>query len=136
AGFSHLLEGATQCGAGRFLTASLELNRGWELNPSLDRLTRANGQSPGQNLSAGEKFALGGPSGVRAYTLGEGSGDLGAALSAELRYSMPTCVGEELRMSGFVDAGSIQLYHDPPATIPTETGRNTYPPAGVGVGAV
>src|SRR5690606_38894598 len=116
--------------------ATLEFSRELALNRSLELLARAKGQWAGQNLRSGEKFVLGGPTGVRAYPVGEASGDLGAVASIELRYSTPTSARKALQLSGFVDAGWIQLYHEPPATIPTQTGRNTYPLFGVGIGAV
>ena len=62
------------------------------------------------NLSSSEKLSLGGPSGVRAYPIGEASGDEGELINAELRYqlSLPSKWGS-LQLSGFFDAGHITL---------------------------
>ncbi len=40
------------------------------------------------NLDSSSKFSLGGPAGVRAYPVGEGSGDQGLQLSLEARRAM------------------------------------------------
>lgn len=64
------------------------------------------GQLASRNLDSSEKFTLGGPNGVRAYPLGEGSGDQGWLLVSELRYNL----ADNLQLFGFVDAGSLTMH--------------------------
>jgi hemolysin activation/secretion protein len=63
------------------------------------------GQEAWKNLDGGQKIALGGPGGVRAYPGGEASGDRGAVANLELRYGV--YLGPVL--PGFLTAA---LFHD------------------------
>src|SRR6185503_2763134 len=47
------------------------------------------GQHASKNLSSAEKMSLGGPNGVRAYPVGEVTGDSGAQVTGEVRYIIP-----------------------------------------------
>ena len=88
------------------------------------------------NLDSSEKFSLGGPNGLRAYPIGEASGDQGQLLSAELRYALPLApkLGN-LQLIGFYDAGHITLHNKRYAgDIATATGRNNYWLRGAGAG--
>lgn len=62
-------------------------------------------QLASRNLDASEKFALGGPYGIRAYALGSGSGDQGWQATGELRY----LVAPGWQLSTFVDTGRMQI---------------------------
>ncbi len=68
------------------------------------------------NLDYTERFTVGGPSGVRAFAPGEGSGDTGHALTAELRFLPPEswfgAVSRELAFSTFYDWGHVKFCHD------------------------
>ena len=66
------------------------------------------GQSAGKNLDSSEKFSLGGPSGVRAYPLSEGSGDDGWLATLELRRNLTP----EFQVNAFYDHGQIKQSHD------------------------
>ena len=66
------------------------------------------GQITGKNLDSSEKLSLGGPSGVRAYPVMEGTGDEGWQTTLEARYNLTG----ELQMIGFYDHGHIRLDHD------------------------
>jgi hemolysin activation/secretion protein len=66
------------------------------------------GQFANKNLDSSEKLSLGGPSGVRAYPVNEGSGDDGWLATLELRHNLTP----ELQASAFYDHGSIQQSHD------------------------
>ena len=83
-------------------------------------------QLASRNLDSSEKFSLGGPYGVRAYALGEGSGDQGWQASAELRY----LAAPGWQVSTFVDAGGVQLNRHP-----WTRERNTQHMQSVGFGA-
>ena len=68
----------------------------------------ANGQVAGKNLDSSEKFALGGPSGVRAYPVMEATGDDGWLATVEGRYNLLP----DLQFSTFYDHGSIRRDHN------------------------
>ncbi len=57
-----------------------------------------------KNLDASEGVSFGGPSGVRAYPVGEGSGDKGRLLQVELRHTTPDYVG-----FAFYDQARVKL---------------------------
>ncbi len=67
------------------------------------------GQFASKNLDNAERFGLGGPRGVRAYSSGALVADEGVIATAELRYS----VTPELTLSGFYDAGWGRINRDP-----------------------
>lgn len=72
-------------------------------------------QQASKNLASAEKMALGGPSGVRGYPVGEGVGDAGQLLSLEYRYHLPasmTLVGEPVSLAVFYDHGVVKLNQD------------------------
>lgn len=94
------------------LSASLALTNSWASYFEL------NGQLASKNLNSAEKFSLGGASGVRAYPVGEASGDEGYVAKAELRYALPLAnwfpeFPGQMRLAGFVDHGAIKINHNP-----------------------
>jgi hemolysin activation/secretion protein len=78
---------------------------------------RAKGQLTTQNLDTTERFSLGGPSGVRAFAPGEGTGDQGGMFTAELRFlpleSWFGRMSREMVFSAFYDIGHVDFRHDP-----------------------
>lgn len=94
------------------------------------------GQMASKNLDSSEKFSLGGPYGVRAYPVGEASGDNTHLFSIELREELPwkSRFGV-LQAYGFFDAGNVTLYKDQwSGAVTTQTGDNNYWLTGAGVG--
>ena len=85
---------------------------------------RMAGQLAGDNLDSTEDFGLGGPSGVRAYPVGESYGDEGALGQAELRYQ----VGH-VAPYVFYDYGHTRTNDDP-----WTTGDNDRSIGGAGIG--
>lgn len=75
----------------------------WSIN------ARASGQLhvTGSNLDNAEKFQLGGPDGVRAYPVGEGSGDAGFLASFEISRPFTLENVQASRFFMFVDAGTV-----------------------------
>lgn len=71
----------------------------WSVNTSL------RGQLASKNLNSTETFSLGGPKGVRAYPVGEASGDEGWLLNVDLRRK----INEVLDVTIFADAGGIKV---------------------------
>ena len=88
------------------------------------------------NLDSSEKFNLGGPSGVRAYPVGEASGDMGHLFNTDLRFDLPLPAAYgTLQITGFYDAGQIILHKNPWINaINTATNRNDYWLQGAGTG--
>ncbi len=88
------------------------------------------------NLSSSEKLSLGGPFGVRAYPIGEASGDEGQLINADIRYQLPLpSKWGNLQLSGFYDAGHITLnktryFYD----VSNATDSNDYWLQGAGLG--
>lgn len=91
------------------------------------------GQFGGKNLDSSEKFMLGGPSGVRAYAVGEASGDSGLLASLELRREF-NVLGLRAQGLGFVDAGRITQHQRLWAGALPDASRNRYRLAGAGLG--
>lgn len=67
------------------------------------------GQQAGKNLDSSEKFSLGGPTSVRAYPAGEGSGDEGYRATVELRHTLVPKVQGVV----FYDVGSVRINRNP-----------------------
>jgi hemolysin activation/secretion protein len=114
-------------------------------NLSLSRLQRLPGQFSfsaayfGQvatgNLNSSEKFGLGGPYGVRAYPVGEASGDEGHQFNFELRRDFDLGASGSLQLVGFYDVGLIRLNSDPwTNSVNTATRKNSYALSGAGLG--
>jgi len=95
------------------------------------------GQLSLNNLDSSEKFILGGPTGVRAYPVGEASGDEGNLFNVDLRFDLPLpSVLGSLQLSGFYDAGQITLHKSQwsNSNIDNATNRNDYWLQGAGIG--
>lgn len=75
---------------GWYTKAGFEYIRWQYINSRLNFLLKASGQFANQNLDSTEKFFLGGPAGLKAFSQGEISGDQGYLLTGELRFNMPT----------------------------------------------
>lgn len=74
----------------------------WSFNTSL------RGQFADKNLGSIERMSLGGPSGIRAYPVGEASGDDAWLLSLNLGYQY----NDKLAATLFLDAGGVTLNRD------------------------
>ncbi|MGH6647489.1 ShlB/FhaC/HecB family hemolysin secretion/activation protein [Aquabacterium sp.] len=103
---------------------------------------RYKGQRAFQNLDTTERFSLGGPSGVRAFAPGEGTGDEGDLFTAELRFlpldSWFGRVSREMVFSAFYDVGHATFRHDPslPSLSALPGAVNTATLSGAGIGAI
>ncbi len=78
------------------------------LNSSTSFYASLSGQLAANNLDSSEKFALGGPNGIRAYPVFEASGDSGWLLNLELRRDF----GNGWRATAFLDTGGIRQNQD------------------------
>jgi hemolysin activation/secretion protein len=99
---------------------------GWDLSASFS------GQFASKNLDGYEKFAIGGPSAVRAYPSGEGLGDEGWIASLEVRRAFTA----EFQGSVFVDSGHISVLHNtyPGWNAGNPARPNSYSLYGAGIG--
>lgn len=78
-------DAATAGKAGDFSKLTLDLARAQNLGGIWSLHGRLSGQLAGGNLDSSEKTVAGGPDGVRAYPMGEASGDQGWLAQVELR---------------------------------------------------
>lgn len=93
----------------------------------------ARGQIALNNLDGSEKMSLGGPNGVRGYSVGAASSDEALLATLEYRYTIPgfTPLGGAFTLSSFLDVGSAKLNHKP---APSTTASNTYTLSSLGLG--
>jgi hemolysin activation/secretion protein len=66
------------------------------------------GQFASKNLDSGEKFYLGGSSGIRAYPGSEGGGSEGRMANLELRWR----INDQFNLVGFYDWGMVTVNRD------------------------
>ena len=73
------------------------------------------GQQASKNLASAEKMSLGGPNGVRAYPVGEATGDSGNQVTGEVRYIIPgfRVLEADVTVSAFYDWGQIYINEKP-----------------------
>lgn len=102
------------------------LSEAWALTAAL------RGQFADKNLDSTERMSLGGPNAIRAYPVGEASGDQAWLLTLNAARR----VGEDLAFNLFVDAGGVEQNRNTWAGWNASNPRlpNHYELAGVGVG--
>jgi len=93
--------------AGQYHKLGANLARLQRLNDKATLWAAINGQYAGKNLDSSEKFSLGGPSGIRAYPIMEGTGDDGWLATLEARYNLLP----EVQVSAFYDHGYVRRDH-------------------------
>lgn len=102
--------------------------------PGWSVYTGVNAQWSSRNLDGSEKFQLGGPTGVRAYPVGEGLGDQGWVGTAEVRYAHQLSTDWHSTWSLFYDVGGLLQYRAPWQHALAEGRPNQYTLSGYGVG--
>lgn len=119
--------------AGGYLKLAGRAERLQRITDSLSLSATLNAQWAADNLDSSEKFALGGPFGIRAYPVSEASGDAGWLANLELRYSLD----ERWQAIGFLDGGEIRQHTNPWAGWQGGGSQpNRYGLAGAGLGLV
>lgn len=88
---------------GSFNKLRYSLSRQQVITQQWSLLGAVNGQLSSQSLDSSERFHLGGPSGVRAYPVSEGSGSRGTVANVELRWRLP----QGWVLTGFHDWGHV-----------------------------
>lgn len=108
-------DAATARAAGSFVRVEAGGSGRVPLSPRAALLVSASGQWASKNLYRSEKFAMGGPNGVRAYRVGEASGDLGFVVRTEARYALPVSGRwmRALEVGTFIDYGSVTVNRRP-----------------------
>lgn len=98
------------------------------------------GQWALNNLDTTEQFRAGGTDGVRAFAPGEGTGDSGGVVSAELRWLPPANwlgkYSREVVVALFYDSAYVQLRHDPSQVVRAPDYVNHSTLAGAGLSLV
>lgn len=110
---------------GSFNKLNVDVARIQAVTDKLNLFGRLSMQLSDQNLDSSEKFGLGGPSGVRAYPVGESFGDEGWLAQFEARYALGAFVPYV-----FYDAGWIKTNAKPWNTDDNKRSIGAY---GVGV---
>lgn len=121
---------------GSYTKFNYSLSRLQHITKAVTLFASVSGQLSNNNLDSSEKFILGGPTGVRAYPVGEASGDEGHGMTLEARYDLPykTSLGD-VQLIGFYDAGKIRLHHETwTNSVVSATGENDYWLKGGGLG--
>ncbi len=150
AGFSQLVLGVSSGKLDLFsknpqATDSAQTNGSFnKTNAQLLRIQRAterlsfqflgSAQWANKNLDGAERLALGGPAGVRAYPVGEATGDEGYKYSVDAKYVLATGTkAGDLIGSIFYDQGMVHQYKRP-ELIGSMTTPNSYSLSGWGLG--
>ncbi|MBX9961420.1 MAG: hypothetical protein K2Y35_00080 [Burkholderiales bacterium] len=100
---------------GRFNRVNLDVARLQSITGGLSGYVRLSLQHASKNLDSSEGFGLGGPTGVRAYPVGEAYGDAGHFIQLELRQALGNW-----EPFAFYDAGEIKVNERPWAAGPNE----------------
>jgi hemolysin activation/secretion protein len=120
---------------GSFTKVRTEYLRLQKLNfaPGHALMLSARAQMAMNNLDGSEKMSLGGPNGVRGYSVGAASGDDVFLGTIEYRYTIPNYnwLGGAVTLSSFYDHGTVKLNHKPAAN---NTAANRYTLSSLGFG--
>lgn len=105
------LDSLTAQTAGNFQRYNLNLSRLQAITNSMHLVLNASAQFANKNLDSSQQFYLGGPSGVRAYPVGQGVGSQGALMQLELHQKVvdQSPIGV-ISAYAFYDLGSVQLF--------------------------
>ena len=97
--------------AGSFQRYNFNFSRLQAVTNSMHFVLNATAQLASKNLDSSQQFYLGGPTGVRAYPVGQGAGSQGALLQLELHQQVldQSPLGT-ISAYGFYDLGGVQLF--------------------------
>lgn len=128
-----LIDARTLQTEGPFAKFLFSFQRLQQLLPGLHGLFSASGQYANKNLTAAEKFSIGGDNTVRAFPVGTLIGDQGYMATAELRWTPALFkIGQaQLAAVAFYDFGRITRNHN---NVPAPVLINTTSISGHGIG--
>jgi hemolysin activation/secretion protein len=117
---------------GTFRKWNYDFKRLNRITDNISLLLSMYGQQASKNLASAEKMSLGGANGVRAYPVGEATGDSGNEVTGELRYIVPDfrLLEGDVTVSAFYDWGQVYI-NEKPRTTDTQNKRSI---SGYGVG--
>lgn len=124
AAFTNL---APKSNAGSYNILNIDFKRQQNLSPTWDATLSGKGQVASTNLDNYHKFALAGIRGVRAFPVGEISGDEGYILRTDIGYRLNS-ERHTSRVSAFYDFGRVRINNSP-----LSSGINVVNIAGAGV---
>ena len=101
--------------AGTFRKWNYDFKRLNRLTDNASVLIAWSGQQASKNLASAERMSLGGPNGVRAYPVGEASGDSGNLVQGEFRYIWPglKVLEGDVTVSAHYDWGQVDVAEKP-----------------------
>ena len=101
--------------AGTFRKWNYDFKRLNRITDNASVLLAFSGQQASKNLASAEKMSLGGPNGVRAYPVGEATGDSGNMITGELRYLIPKfkIFEADVNVIAFYDWGQVYVNEKP-----------------------
>ena len=106
---SAVVDQAAYHTAGTYFKANGSGSQLWPLEGRWAFYGALSGQLASTNLDMSEKFSMGGPTGVRAYPVGEAMSDDAWLGTLEMRYALD----EFIELSGFADGGTARINHTP-----------------------
>lgn len=117
---------------GSFEKTAIDIARIQKINDNLNLHLFATTQFASKNLDSSEKMSLGGPAGVRAYPVGEATGDEGYRYSLDAKYGVINPKHfDSLTAIAFYDFGMVTQYSD---LTNLSVSNNTYSLEGYGIG--
>ena len=99
--------------AGTFTKYNIDLQRTQRINDQAFAMIHVTAQGANRNLPSSERFVVGGPTGVRAYPVGEGVADAGVMLNLEGRYNLSR---QGWAVAAFVDTANVKRNINQPAS--------------------
>ena len=117
---------------GSFEKTTVDIARIQKIKDNLNLHLFATTQFASKNLDSSEKLSLGGPAGVRAYPVGEATGDEGYRYSIDAKYDIiKPKYFDKLTAIAFYDFGMVTQYTD---LKNLSVSNNTYSLEGYGIG--
>ena len=117
---------------GSFEKSTLDITRIQKVKGNLNLHLFGTTQFASKNLDSSEKLSLGGPSGIRAYPVGEATGDEGFRYSIDAKYNIISPKHfDSLTAIAFYDYGMVTQFTD---LTNLSVSNNTYSLEGYGIG--
>ncbi|WP_440698028.1 ShlB/FhaC/HecB family hemolysin secretion/activation protein [Candidatus Pelagibacter sp. HIMB1709] len=117
---------------GSFEKTTIDITRIQKINDNLNLHLFGTTQFASKNLDSSEKLSLGGPAGIRAYPVGEATGDEGFRYSIDAKYNViAPKYFDNLTAIAFYDYGMVKQYTD---LTNLSVSNNTYSLEGYGIG--
>jgi len=117
---------------GSFEKTVLDISRIQKMTDKINLHFFGTTQFASKNLDSSEKLSLGGPAGVRAYPVGEATGDEGFRYSVDAKYNViKPKYFDQVTASVFYDHGQVTQYTD---LTNLSVSNNTYSLEGYGIG--